>query len=118
MLNTESAAATVAQAAVAVALILGAAMLAYVDPGVRAQLAGAFILGIGAASGFFFSQRSNTAGSTQTLNGMSHMASLIASGTPGPAGAMGARGPIGPGGSASVVVTTPKEDAPATVQGV
>jgi hypothetical protein len=93
LLNTDSRLSIVAQVVVAVVLIAGASLLAYVDPAVRDQMAGAFLVGVGAAVSFFFNQRATAAGSTQALNGMSHMASLIAAGTPGPAG------PAGPAGT-------------------
>jgi len=96
-MNSESPVGVIAQAVVAVALILGAAYLAYIDPSTRAQLGGAFVLSIGAVIGYFFSQRASTAGGAQTLNGMSHMARMIAAGTPGPAGPVGPIGPAGPG---------------------
>jgi hypothetical protein len=88
-MSLESPVGVVAQAVVALALIVGAGFLAYIDPNVRGQLGGAFVLSIGAVIGYFFSQRAVTAGAATTLKGMSHMAGLIAADTPGPVGAPG-----------------------------
>lgn len=109
MLNTDSPLGVLAQAVVAVALIFGAAALAYVDPSVRPQLAGAFMLGLGAVVGYFFNQRASSAGGAQVLNGMSHMAGLIAAGTPGPKGEPGAPGA---GTGAQVIGTVMGEPGP------
>lgn len=104
-MGSESPAGIIAQAAVAVALIGAAATLAYVDASVRGQLAGALLLGIGSATGYFFSQRSSASGMHAATNGMSTMAGLIASATPGPAGPAGPRGR----GVAAVDPTIPPE---------
>ena len=89
MLSSESPVAVVAQCAVLIALIAAATVLAYVDLSSRQLLEGALVVGIGTATGYFFSQRSAT-------NGMSTMAGLIATATPGPPGPVAPRGAPGP----------------------
>lgn len=82
----------VSQAIIALALIGAATALGMVEPSVRPQLGGALMLGIGAATGFFFSQRSTVSAVHATTNGMSTMAGLISSAMPGPTGPMGPKG--------------------------
>jgi hypothetical protein len=95
-MTTESPVAIIGQSAVAIVLIALAAGLAYVDPSVRSQLEGALVGGIGVVIGYFFSQRSSAAGVHAATNGMSTMAGLIATATPGPTGSPGPPGPAGP----------------------
>ena len=100
-MNSENSLSVVVQAVVAVAVIAGAVFLAYLDPTQRPLLGGALILGIGSATGFFFSQRATTAGTHSATNGMSTMAQLVASSTPGPTGETGPPGPPGAAAPAS-----------------
>ncbi len=102
MLSADHPVALIAQAVVAVALILCAAVLAYVDPAQRGVVEGVLTGGMGVVIGYFFSQRSSAAGVHAATNGMSTMASLIATATPGPTGASGPPGPAGPPGSHQV----------------
>jgi len=95
MPTTESPAATIGQAAVAVALIVGAAVLAYIDPPSRGIVEGVFTASIGTVIGYFFSQRAAAAGQHAATNGMSTMAGLIATAVPGPVGPAGETGPPG-----------------------
>jgi len=86
------------QGAVAVALILATAFLAYLEPTSRQLLEGVLTSAIGVVIGYFFSQRSAAAGQHAATNGMSTMAGLIAHATPGPTGEAGPPGPAGPAG--------------------
>lgn len=92
--------ATVVQGAVAIALIVVAGFLAYLEPSSRGLLEGVLTGAIGVVMGFFFSQRSTVGGVHAATNGMSTMAGLIAQAVPGPTGPTGEAGPRGARGSA------------------
>ncbi len=96
MISSEAPVAIIAQAALAIALVFASAALAYLDPAARGQLEGVLTAGIGVVIGYFFSQRSSASGVHAATNGMSTMAGLIASATPGPTGPAGPAGATGP----------------------
>jgi hypothetical protein len=95
MLNSESPFAVFAQAVVFAALIALAGWLAYIDPGARPGLEATVGVSIGGAAVFFFTQRAQAQGGAQAMNGMTHVATLIAAATPGPTGPIGPKGPSG-----------------------
>ncbi len=92
MLNRESPIAVVAQAIVAMVIIVGTVFLAYLDPNARGIVEGAMVGGVGTAIGFLFSQGSAASAAHQATNGMNTMAGLITAGTPGPTGPPGPPG--------------------------
>lgn len=89
----ESTGAVISQSLIAFMVVGGAVLLACLDPSLRAGVADVLKLGVGVVMGYFFSQRATAAGGAATLNGMTHIASLIAAGTPGPPGPRGEQGP-------------------------
>jgi hypothetical protein len=96
------------QGVIALALIVAAFGLAYIDPATRGELEGALTLGVGSVIGYFFSQRASAAGVHAATNGMSTAASLIAASIPGPAGPAGPKGPPGtPGAPGYYTAPTP-----------
>jgi hypothetical protein len=104
VLNSESPVAIAAQALVAMALIVAASWLAYLDPAQRGPLGGALLIAMGSAATWFFSQRTQVATAHMVTNSMATMATQVAASTPGPAGAAGPTGPRGPAG--------PQQEAP------
>jgi len=95
---TENPLSLVVQALIAMAIIAAVVYLAVLDPASRPQVQGALTLGVGSVIGFFFSQRATASGTHAATNGMSTIAGLVASATPGPSGPVGPSGPTGPAG--------------------
>jgi hypothetical protein len=98
MISAESPVVVLAQALVAVAVIAGATLLAYLDPTSRGLLEGVLAAGAVSAITWFFSQRTQAGTAHLVTNSMATMSTQIASATPGPAGPSGEPGATGPPG--------------------